>query len=162
MTRASRHLLLLVLPALAACGSGDPASTSRPPADLLEFRAVTAVSAEPCAGGARALDGQCFQLGATVADAEHVESVRGRSLDPETGELTIRFTDVGLARLNEFAADNVGRQLAIVVDDELIMAPVIHEPSFAEEVSVTGAFSAREIDALVSVFTASGVKPSDS
>ncbi len=58
--------------------------------------------------------------------------------------VTFRFDSVGGKRFGNTTRDNVGRQLAIVLDDAVISAPVIQEPILGGSGQITGRFSVQE------------------
>lgn len=62
--------------------------------------------------------------------------------------ITVVFTPAGTDALNVIAGANLGNQLAIVVDGEVLSAPTLQSAAFESEVSITGQFSRSEAKAL--------------
>ena len=69
-------------------------------------------------------------------------------------QISLSFNPEGAARFAQVTTDNVGRQLAIVLDGKLYCAPNIKEPITGGNASISGSFSEEECknisDALVS------------
>lgn len=75
-----------------------------------------------------------------------VDAVASR--DP-TGEpaIDLRLDEKGAALFYRITSGNIGRELAIVLDDKVLMAPVIHEPIAGGSIQVAGSFTeAQAID----------------
>ncbi len=71
---------------------------------------------------------------------QHLENAR-----IEFGErgphVAINFDDEGGDRFGELTSRNVGRQIAIVIDDQVISAPSVEEPIYGGRARITGQFS---------------------
>ena len=63
--------------------------------------------------------------------------------DQRTNEpiVSFRFNSKGASRFGRVSTDNVGRPFAIVLDDEVISAPVIREPILGGSGQISGSFS---------------------
>lgn len=77
--------------------------------------------------------------------------IRGDSLtnaqpgkDPQTNEdvVSIAFDAQGGARFAQLSTENVGRRFAIILDDEVISAPVFNEPILGGRAQISGSFNA--------------------
>ena len=68
------------------------------------------------------------------------------SFDGRTNQpvVTFRFDTAGARRFGEVSTNNVGRPFAIVLDDEIISAPVIQEPILGGTGQISGRFSVQE------------------
>ncbi|UCD16108.1 MAG: protein translocase subunit SecD [Candidatus Omnitrophota bacterium] len=64
----------------------------------------------------------------------------------------------GRKKFSKVTQDNVGRQLAILLDDKVISAPSISEPILGGQAKITGNFSSDDAKAMVSVLN-SGALP---
>lgn len=66
------------------------------------------------------------------------------STDPQTGQWVVnfRFDTLGGKRFGEATRDNVGRPLAIVLDNKVISAPRINEPILGGRGQISGNFTA--------------------
>ena len=99
---------------------------------------------------------------------EKAEIVTGESLDnaqasfDEYGQaaITFRFDTLGAAEFAKATRDNVGRNFAIVLDDEVISAPVIREPILGGSGQITGGFTVEEAENLAKLLRA-GALPAD-
>lgn len=63
--------------------------------------------------------------------------------------ITFRFTSSAAVLFGDFTKRSIGEPFAIVVDDEILSAPVIREPILGGNGQISGAFSVREAEALV-------------
>ena len=62
--------------------------------------------------------------------------------------VSFRFDSVGARRFGEATQQNVGRNLAIVLDDKVISAPVIREPILGGSGVISGTFTVQEANNL--------------
>lgn len=81
--------------------------------------------------------------GNMVADARASVGQRGDHV------ISVRLTAQGAQRLAAATRDNTGHRLAILVDGQVIFAPVIREPINDGKGELSGDFTAEEADALV-------------
>lgn len=72
------------------------------------------------------------------------------ALDQQTGRpvVTFRFDTAGALEFGRITAANVGRQFAIVLDGEVLTAPVIQQPIQGGSGQITGRFSMEETQTL--------------
>ncbi len=63
--------------------------------------------------------------------------------DPQTGEAVVnfRFDTVGARKFGKATSENVGRPFAVVLDGEVITAPVIREPILGGSGQISGSFT---------------------
>lgn len=66
------------------------------------------------------------------------------SFDQGRPIVTFRFDNVGGKKFGDITTQNVGKQLAIVLDDKVISAPVIQGPIIGGSGIITGTFSVQE------------------
>jgi preprotein translocase subunit SecD len=71
-----------------------------------------------------------------------------RAAHAEDVAVAVVFTPEGTAALNALAAAQLGRQLAIVVDGEVVSAPTLQSADFGSEVTISGQFTRSEAEAL--------------
>jgi SecD/SecF fusion protein len=73
--------------------------------------------------------------------------------DPMTGmpKITLQFNSEGARLFGEITRENVGHQLAIVLDGELYSAPVINEPITGGRCEISGDFTLEEAFELANV-----------
>lgn len=68
--------------------------------------------------------------------------------------VTIRFDDIGTENFGHATANAIGERIAIVVDDEVISAPVINEPILDGVAQISGAFTVQEANDLALILRA--------
>jgi len=127
---------------------------------VLEFRLVsdksgpgteklTAADPLPGASSEYTLDKKVLMSGSAVADAR----VRpGTQLEGPYVELIL--SDRGAREFEEITGENVGRNLAIVLDGKVFSAPVIREKIAGGRASITGSFDIKEARDLAIVLRA--------
>jgi hypothetical protein len=138
-----------------------PAPDERELAD--GFYPVEVVEPAPCrTPGMRAdqANENCFRLPDEPALGTDVVEDAEASLSPTIGgnawQVALTLTDGGIGAFNEVAARCYLRdttcptgQLALVVDDEIVFAPMIQQPSYErDQISVTGSFTEDEARSL--------------
>ena len=62
--------------------------------------------------------------------------------------IAVRFDEEGATLVERVSGDNIGRQLALVLDGRLIMAPEIRS-RFSEDVVINGVFTLQELQLLL-------------
>jgi preprotein translocase subunit SecD len=119
-----------------------------PPGDEILYSPAQAGGAQPYL-----VESQVLMTGDTVVDAR----VRpgGRLEGPY---VTVELNHAGATTFANLTAENVGRRLAIVLDNTVYSAPVIKEPIPGGHVQITGNFSFEEAHALAIVLR-SGALP---
>jgi preprotein translocase subunit SecD len=77
----------------------------------------------------------------------------GPALDERTNEpiVTFRFSTAGTRKFAQATSENVGRPFAIVVDGEVVSAPVIREPITGGSGQISGNFTTRSASELAAV-----------
>ncbi len=107
------------------------------------------------------------EAGGELVDVERRVIVSGEDLidaqpsfDQQTNQpiVTFRFNVSGAQRFGEATTRNVGRQLAIVLDEEVISAPRVQSPITGGAGQITGNFSVQEVNDLA-VLLRSGALP---
>jgi protein-export membrane protein SecD len=83
-----------------------------------------------------------------------------QGFDPQTGEpdVLFRFDTVGAREFGDATKENVNKRFAIVLDNQIIEAPVIREPILGGSGDITGNFSVQSATDL-SVLLRSGALP---
>ncbi|HEY2447118.1 MAG TPA: protein translocase subunit SecD [Rhizomicrobium sp.] len=73
-----------------------------------------------------------------------------QGFDPQTNEpdVLFRFDTVGAREFGDATKDNVGKRFAIVLDNQIIEAPVIREPILGGSGDITGNFSVQSANDL--------------
>ncbi len=85
-----------------------------------------------------------------------------QSFDPQTNAavVTITFDSQGAQRFARLTTENVNRQFAIILDDEVLSAPVINEPILGGTAVISGSFTVETANALA-ISLRSGALPVD-
>ena len=83
-----------------------------------------------------------------VQAASGLDSIEGGPI------VSFRFDDLGKRQFAQITRDNVGRQMAIVLDGEVISAPVIREPILGGSGQITGNFTVAETSSLAALLRA--------
>lgn len=89
---------------------------------------------------------QQFRLEKRVAmEGQHIRDAQA-SFNPDTGEpvVTFKLDNEGAKLFANMTRDNLGRPLAIVLDDKVITAPVIRSEIGAGSGEISGGFSTKE------------------
>jgi preprotein translocase subunit SecD len=83
-----------------------------------------------------------------VSGADLIDAQPG--FDPRTGEpmVSFRFNSSGSRKFAQATSENVGQPFAIVLDNEVISAPVIREPITAGSGQITGSFTVQQANDL--------------
>ena len=91
----------------------------------------------------------------TLLTGDHLVDARVM-VDPRTNEpyVAIKFDKVGTKIFAQITSQNVGRRLAIILDNTVYSAPVIREPILRGEASITGSFTFEEAHDLAIVLRA--------
>ena len=94
-------------------------------------------------------DGNVTDLGDTVAEGADIKSAgvsetKGTNGASNSYEVGVTFTDEGAKKFAEATAANVGKQIAIIYDNEIVSAPVVNEAITGGQCSITGGFTQDE------------------
>lgn len=78
------------------------------------------------------------------------------SADPNTNQplILIQFNAEGADLFEKLTSRNVGKPLAIFLDNQLISMPVVQEPISGGDAQITGQFTFQEVKRMVSLFNA--------
>lgn len=70
--------------------------------------------------------------------------------DPQTGQpvISLQFTAEGSQIFAQITEQNVGRRLAIFLDQAVLMAPIINEPILSGDAQITGEFTTDDVKRL--------------
>lgn len=82
-------------------------------------------------------------------------------MDPMTNEpvVNLAFDERGGRQLARLTSENVGGQMAVVLDDEVLMAPIINEPVLGGQLQVAGGFTVEEADQLAIILNSGALPP---
>jgi preprotein translocase subunit SecD len=92
--------------------------------------------------------------GSMIVDAQPGFDAAGQPI------VNLRFDEVGRRRFARATSENVGRPLAIVLDDVVVSAPAINEPILGGEAQISGNFTAESAKELA-IALRSGALPFD-
>ena len=88
-------------------------------------------------------------IGETVCEGSDIKSagvsmVKGTNGAADTYEVGVSFTDEGTKKFAEATKANVGKQIAIIYDNNIVSAPVVNEAITGGQCSITGNFTQDE------------------
>lgn len=120
-------MIWLVLLFLLGCGLLSNTPDERDLTGQLEFRRA-AFAAQPGWIEASVLGGGSMYL-APTADLTSDEIASARIHTAPTGiTFAVQFTDTGATRMADLTSQNIGQPLAVLLDGEVIIAPIIQTP----------------------------------
>lgn len=128
-----------------------------PYADVIEGIAPPGSEVLPMAEGDYASPLAVRRLGG-ISGATITSAVPGLDSMTDQPVISITFNERGAAQLAELTRNNVGQQMAIVLDDLILSAPVIQEPIFGGSLQLAGGFTVEGADRLA-VMLNSGALP---
>lgn len=137
-----KHLLLIASLAAALL-------TSAADATLFEIRAVATEGQEVELAKARGAQKSLKLAKEVLLDTTHIASASVEK-DSASGQDQVRvtLTPEGRKRFAEVTKKNIGKQLAVVVNKKVLIAPVINSEIPGGEVVITGNFSPEEAQEL--------------
>lgn len=91
-------------------------------------------------GERMAVKRRAIVTGAMVADARQEFDANSNP------SVAVAFDAIGTSRFARATRDNVGRPFAIVLDDEILSAPVINEPILGGRAQISGDFTVEEAE----------------
>jgi preprotein translocase subunit SecD len=81
----------------------------------------------------------------TGADLKSAQVTYGAGGAGDTGpQVTLQFSDVGARKFAEITRQNIGKQLAIFLDDQIITAPTVQQEIIGGNAVINGGFSVDE------------------
>jgi preprotein translocase subunit SecD len=87
---------------------------------------------------------------AANSDIARAAVVQGRT--PSTFNVSVTFTAEGAAKMLTATRDHIGRPLAILLDGDVVMAPVVRSPISASAM-ISGSFTSVEAERIVGGIT---------
>jgi len=85
---------------------------------------------------------------ALVSATSIVETTGGKNDRKSVAELKLTFTNEGMRKVKEITTAHVGKELGVLIDDQLIATPVVREAPRGNSIMLTGNFSKAEADAM--------------
>ena len=120
-------------------------------AKLSFWEQAATISAEPIASPS-ALQTLIPELSNPAPTSLTGEDLKSSSVvfDPNTGQpqVQLKFTDAGAKKFADITKRNVGKPVAIVLDDLVISAPTVNEAILSGDAVITGSFTSEEAKAL--------------
>ena len=94
-------------------------------------------------------NGNIADIGDTVVEGAEIQSAgvaehKGTNGAADSYEVGVTFTEEGTKKFGEATTANVGKQIAIIYDNEIVSAPVVNEPITGGQCSITGNFTQDE------------------
>ena len=147
----------IVLVFTFGCQFGGPRTAEAPSVEVIEqvkLRFCPA-SEKPSAGWIEQKDerGQRIYVGppSDLTEADVLSAVAMHGLSQSM--LRLLLTNVGSARLAELTRDNVGRRMAILIDDRLVSSPRVLQEIDSSEAVISGDFGRNEADEIALALT---------
>ncbi|MDO4266440.1 MAG: protein translocase subunit SecD [Eubacteriales bacterium] len=97
-------------------------------------------------------------LDGTAVKQAQVGMVEGRNGASDSYEVGITFTDEGAKTFAEVTGRNIGKQIAIVYDNEIVSAPRVNDAITGGQCSITGDFTLEEAQSLASTIRLGALK----
>lgn len=107
-----------------------------------------AVADNPDMTVTKSLNGGAYLLGKTYVGGNHL--TKAETIFDQFGKagVSIKFNAEGAKLFDEATAVNIGKQIAIVLDDVVVSAPVVQQRISGGEAQITGRFSTEEANRL--------------
>ena len=121
--------------------SGEEALRTRPPAGTMVLMTSEDDEVDP-------LRPYVVEESPLLTGEDLVDAQPGFQQQTNEPIVTFRLTTAGARRFGEVTTQNVGRPFAIVLDDEIISAPVIREPITGGSGQISGSFSVQSANDL--------------
>jgi preprotein translocase subunit SecD len=149
--RFAKVCQLIALAALAVYLLGCQRSSKapgNPKSAKVEFRLVANDDDENCVTMKRKGQDETVKLeGQVVAGNTDIEGAKATKADTGGYQIDVMLSESAGRRMKEISTNNLRRQMAIVVDDEVISTPVIIDP-VERQVVISGNFSKQEATAI--------------
>ncbi|MFI5958553.1 SecDF P1 head subdomain-containing protein [Cryptosporangium sp. NPDC051539] len=114
---------------------------------------VVGVTKESCSDGStRGRTGECYTLGTggmTVVVLERLST----GIENDAWVLQVRFSSADTVALRALTSTNVGKQVALVVNGTVLMAPNVASPITGGELQIAGNFTKNDVDAIFTELT---------
>jgi preprotein translocase subunit SecD len=157
-------LVLLAVLALAGCSAevtGAPAKDASPSVGNVAL--VVPIEMRPVilrSGGTTLKDpetGEWMHVDEPILTIEQLDGAE-IAADQTTGDwmLTIHLNDKDSTTFEHWTADHTGQQLAVVIDDKVIVAPTIQEAIAGGDIQITGDFTRKDVEVLLDRITGRG------
>ena len=98
-------------------------------------------------------DGKIILTGAQVANAEMVAGVENKGEAPKSS-VALEFTPEGREIFAQATEENIGKSIAIILDDSIISAPIVNEKIQDGSARITGNFTPEEAENLAALIRA--------
>jgi hypothetical protein len=149
---------------LASCGSSSPpaaiireTSTTTLGAVTFSLRLVESTSPSPCTGPlvpGPANARKCYRLAAPILGLNDVESAQAvYDQNQQQWVVDVAVTDAAAPRFVKAMTENVGRDLAIVIDGQVVVAPRVNEGIVGKDMSISGDFDQQTAERIAAGLT---------
>ena len=159
--RLAPALIVSGVLALGACGSGGSGAHASDGFHALVAQPTAARNGSCGDGALKGADHNCYRVADAAVGTDAVETAQ-----PGTGtggaNVSMVFTSSGVTRFNDLAAACVARgkdcpvgRIALVVDDEVMAAPMISTPALAQAgITISGALTSADARRVARALTA--------
>ncbi|MDD3425953.1 MAG: protein translocase subunit SecD, partial [Aminobacterium sp.] len=93
-------------------------------------------------------EGRYFLLGSALVSGKHLVDAKTQFDNLGRAVVTLEFNSEGAKLFEQATADNVGKQIAIILDGNVVSAPVVQERISGGNAQISGRFSATEAQRL--------------
>lgn len=93
-------------------------------------------------------EGRYFLLGSALVSGKHLVDAKTQFDNLGRAVVTLEFNSEGAKLFEQATADNVGKQIAIILDGNVVSAPVVQERISGGSAQISGRFSATEAQRL--------------
>lgn len=156
-------LVVLSLLALAGCSAevtGTPARDDSPTVSNVALAVPIEMRPVVASGGKAVRDPQTGEALRVDDPMMTIEQLDGAeiSIDKNSGKwmLTIHLNDRDSRTFEDWTRDHTGEQLAVVIDDEVVIAPTIEQAIAGGDIQISGDFTREDVEALLDKVTGRG------
>jgi len=129
---------------LFLCGCGSPEKEPEMQKVKVEFRLAEAEPAEGLTEMTLSTSGQRFYLHDEVAMSNYDIHIALPLVWEGKSVVELTFTEAGKVRFAMLTEENVGKRIGILVDGELVSAPIVRAPISEGKAIIDGDFSEEE------------------
>jgi preprotein translocase subunit SecD len=156
-------LVVLAVLALSGCSTevtGAPDKDSAPTVGKAAL--VVPIELRPVidSGGTTVKDpatGESLRVDEPMLTIENLDGAEiGQAQDGTSWFLTLHLNDDDSATFGDWTAEHTGERLAVVIDDEVVIAPTIQQAITGGDIQISGDFTKKDVEDLLNRITGRG------